>query len=108
MIVAPFALCVLDKTTKKPVFAPNEIEMVVQEGTNILDSNKEELYEDGVMRLTTHAVYWVDNSHKVSVALSHAKVHSVEEHASGWMHKKVYHFTIMYIMNNNFNAHNNA
>lgn len=74
----------LDPVSRRPVFAKDEIELLVQDGCSVLAAdNKTALFARGVLRLTTHRLLWVDPAYSAAHALPHAAVATLEEHNSG-------------------------
>ncbi len=74
---------VLDAVTRRPAFAKDEIELLVQDGCSVLTEDKRQLFSKGVLRLTTHQLVWVDPAFTAAHSLPHALVSSIEEHNSG-------------------------
>lgn len=75
----------LDKVTKHPLLScSEEIEVLVQDGVTVLSESKAQLYGgNGVIRLTTHQLIWVDSSYSSAYGITHGCVKEVEEHNSG-------------------------
>ena len=72
-----------DSTTRRPVFLPDEVEMMVCPSVSVLDDNKEQLFEPGVVRLTSHRLVWMSDANEMAFALHHRMVEGIETHMSG-------------------------
>ena len=53
-----------------------------------MTEDKDVLFGSGVVRLTSHQLFWVDASLAKCFSLSHARIESVEEHTSGILHRR--------------------